>query len=214
MEKAPLEIAALRFLRSGRRHNTSDSDLATACDAAIQKVSRISLTRALNLAKRFVEHARAQGGTLELAAFRSLARTSHMAGKHRDALAAYQQARRRLVGDPAVRARIDRALVDVCMYLGDYRKSRLHAQAAVRTFSRLRLWSDLAQTRVNYANVLHRQDRHREAEQVYRTAAEFFEQAGNRTALARTNYNRANSLVQLFRMDEADKLYRQALATW
>ncbi len=214
MEKAALEIAALRFLRTGRCQNISAPELATACDAAIQEVSRTSLTRALSLSKRFVKHARTQGGIVELTAFRSLARASHMAGKHRDALAAYLQARKRLSGDPAVRARIDRALVDVYMYLGNFRKSRIHAQAAIRTFNRLELWSDLAQTRVNYANLLHRQDRHREAEQVYRVAAEFFEQADNRLALARTNYNRANSLVQLFRMDEADKLYRQALATW
>jgi len=133
-----------------------------------------------------------------------------MSGMHLPALAAYQKARRLSASEPLVRARIDRALVDVYMYLGKFTLSRKAALAATRTFRRLKADSDLAQTRVNYANLLHRQDRHREAEKLYREAAEYFERTGNRLAVARCQYNRANTLVQLFDLPLAETLYKSA----
>jgi tetratricopeptide (TPR) repeat protein len=107
-------------------------------------------------------------------AYRALARVTHMSGAHAPALAAYLEARRLASEQPLVRARIDRALVDVYMYLGKFEQSRKSAQSAARVFTRLKADSDLAQTRVNYANLLHRQDRHREAEKLYREAADYF----------------------------------------
>ena len=78
-------------------------------------------------------------------------------------------------------------------------------------FKRLGAADDLAQTQVNYGNLLHRQDRHREAEKLYRRAAAHFDATGDRLAAARCYYNRANTLVQLFDMPEAERLYRQAI---
>ena len=66
-------------------------------------------------------------------------------------------------------------------------------------------------SQVNYANLLHRQDRHVEAEALYRQAADYFARIGNRVAAAKCYYNRANTLVQLFKLDEANLLYRKAI---
>ncbi len=100
------------------------------------------------------------------------------------------------------------------MYLGNFNKARVHARSAITTFIRLKSASDLAQTRVNYANLLHRQDRHRDAEKLYRAAAVFFEKSDNQIALARTLYNRANTLVQLFDLEQAETLYKRAITIW
>ena len=214
MEKTAIELAADRFLATGVVNGQTESDLAAACDAEVQKVSRTSLKQAVTVAKRFARFASKQGGVLESTAYRSLARVLHLSGKHAEALAAYLKARKLINRDALVRSRIDRALIDVHMYLGDFTKARTHARSAITAFVRLKAKSDLAQTRVNYANLLHRQDRHRDAEKLYREAAAFFEKADNQIALARTLYNRANTLVQLFDLQQAETLYKRAIKIW
>ncbi len=214
MEKTTIELAVERFLATGTADGPTEIELASACDAEVQKVSRASLLRAVAVARRFVKQAGKRGGILESTSHRSLARVLHLSGKHAEALDAYVKARKLMSRDAMVRSRIDRALIDVYMYLGNFNKARAHARSAIATFSRLKAAADLAQTRVNYANLLHRQDRHREAEKLYRDAAAFFEKADNQVALARTLYNRANTLVQLFDLKQAEVLYKRAIAIW
>jgi len=210
MEETVLEKAARRFLTRGVRGDLPEKELAAACDRLVQKASRKSFKAAIGVAQQLADRARRYDGPLQLTAYRCLARIKHLSGAHAEALQLYLEARHRARFDPLVRARIDRVLVDVYMYLGDFERSRRAAGRAITTFSRLGASSDLAQTQANYGNLLHRQDRHRDAERLYREAAEYFETTDNKVALARCYYNRANTLVQLFEMDEAERLYRQA----
>ncbi|MBK7092258.1 MAG: CHAT domain-containing protein [bacterium] len=214
MEKTTIELAAERFLKSGVVDGSAETELASACDAEVQKLSRSSFSQAVVLAKKFAKHASHRGGVLESTAYRTLARVLHLSGSHSEALDAYLKARKLMSRDAMVRSRIDRALIDVYMYLGNFSKAKIHARCAITAFMRLKAASDLAQTRVNYANLLHRQDRHRDAEKLYRAAARFFEKSDNQVALARTLYNRANTLVQLFDLEQAEALYTRAITIW
>ncbi|MGB5107550.1 MAG: CHAT domain-containing tetratricopeptide repeat protein [Candidatus Zixiibacteriota bacterium] len=214
MEKAAIELAVKRFLATGIVDQVTEQELAAACDAEVQRISRASLKQALPVAAKFTKQARKHGGILESTAFRTQARVLHLSGNHVEALKAYLSARKLMNKDALVRSRIDRALIDVYMYLGDFVKAKKHAQGAISTFRRLKADSDLAQTRVNYANLLHRQDRHRDAEKLYCDAAAYFEKADNQVALARTLYNRANTLVQLFDLEQAEALYQRAITIW
>ncbi|MEW6051511.1 MAG: CHAT domain-containing tetratricopeptide repeat protein [Candidatus Zixiibacteriota bacterium] len=147
---------------------------------------------------------------VRLAAYRSLARAAHLSARHREALRAYLNVRRLHGGNRLGVAKVDRALIDIYMYLGNFSESRRKALLAVRAFKNAGALSDVAMTQVNLANVLHRQDRHRDAEKLYRSAAEHFRKTADAPALARCLYNRANTLVQLFRMDEAEQSYDEA----
>lgn len=204
MEETSVDIAARRFLRNGTTNDITDSELASYWDREIQKAARQSFRLALRLAQRFAQRASPYGGVLAATAYRSLARVSHLSGKHRDALTAYLKARRLLTKDPLVRARVDRALIDVYMYLGNLNAAKRYARYALATFKLLKSESDFVQTEVNLANILHRQDRHRDAERLYRKAAEYFVQNDHPAATARCYFNRANTLVQLFELDTAE----------
>lgn len=211
MDEKSTEIAARRFLKTGKITDVDEEALAAACERQVQLATRKSLTNALPICRRFAERANGSGSkVLQLAAYRALARVTHMSGAHASARTAYLRARRLSGKQPLVRARIDRALVDVYMYLGRFKQAQTSAQRAMAVFRRLKSESDLAQTRVNYANLLHRQDRHRDAERLYRDAAHYFETVNNALAAARCHYNRANTLVQLFELEEAEDLYQRA----
>jgi tetratricopeptide (TPR) repeat protein len=130
-----------------------------------------------------------------------------VAGQYRDAEKHYLEARTLAGRDALVRGRIDRILIDVYMYLDNTAESRKRYRMAMATFKRLDLPGDIARTRVNYANVLHRQDRHEEAGELYREAAALFVKTRARWAAALCHYNLANTRVQLFDFDEAESLY-------
>jgi tetratricopeptide (TPR) repeat protein len=212
VEKGQKEIAALKFIRTGKSLFLTNEELAVECERLIQREGRTSLKKGLQLARLFVTRIDSKSPKeLHITAYRALAKYAHMSGLMKEALTAYTEIRR-MAGskDMQLRARVDRALIDVYMYLGDGAKARLSARNALRAFGTLRSKADIAQTKVNYANLLHRQDRHREAEKLYREAAEFFEKSGNETATARCLYNRANTLVQLFDFASAEQLYLRA----
>ena len=214
MEKTSLDIAARRFLNGKSVHGVSEADLASACNQVIQQMAQRSLKKAGPLARKFAEHAAQASPILQLAAWRALARVSHMSGTHAEAREYYLKARKMCSRDPLTRARIDRALIDVYMYLGDFSRARLAARSAAAVFTRMGADDDVAQTQVNLANLLHRQDRHREAEFLYRKAGDHFISVGNGLAAARCQYNRANTLVQLFEIPEAERLYQQAMTAY
>jgi tetratricopeptide (TPR) repeat protein len=210
VDQARQEKEARQFLRTGLKGDLSESDLALACDRLLQATARQSFTRAVDEARRYIAYASKMGGQLHLSATRCLARYLHLSGQHKEALPLYLKARERAKGDAITRARIDRVLIDVHMYLGDYESARKAARRAIATFSRAGAERDLAQTRANFGNLLHRQDKHRDAERIYRQAAEYFEKTGDNISLARCYYNRANTLVQLFEIEEAESLYKKA----
>jgi tetratricopeptide (TPR) repeat protein len=214
MVETPPDVIARAYLRTGRYAGISEADLASACEQLVQTAARKSLREALRTATKFASRARGRGVPLYSTALRVLGRISHQSGRHKEGLEAYLHAKRLLKNDRKSRARIDRILIDVYMYLNRFADARKAARRAIATFSALDLPSDLAQTKVNFGNLLHRQDRHRDAERLYREAADYFEGTDNDVAIARCYYNRANTLVQLFDMEEAERLYSEAQRMW
>lgn len=210
MEVSEAQVVARKFLSAGRRGEISETDLASACVKEILTVSRSSYKQALRLAHRFAKHSRGQGSHLRMMAYRVLGQMSHQSGLHRDALTAYQSARVLARTNPLARASMDRMLIDIYMYLGKYREARRAARRASTVFRRLGKQADWHQTQVNYANLLHRLDRHADAARIYSAAARFFEKSNEPIAAARCNYNLANTSVQLFDVEGADHQYRQA----
>ncbi len=213
MEIPPSELtrSAELFLTSGKLLVSDQTGLAKACDDRIRQESQRSLRSAMTLAQRFVRSARPLGGVMELTAQRALARTTHMSAKHAAAEQAYLRARLLCGRDALTKARIDRALIDVYMYLGRFSESRRRARLALVVFRKLELPAEIAMTNVNLANVMHRQDRHRDAERLYAEAADYFLSIGDELAVARCSYNRANTLVQLFDIETAELLYRSSM---
>lgn len=211
MEEKKEILAARHFLRNGRSDDVGDDVLALACNQIIQQAAHQSLKTAVRLARQFAERSKGREGIgLRLTAARAMARMLHQSGSHLEALTWYLKARRLCRSDAVSKARIDRALVDVYMYLGRPADSRRAAERAIQTFARLQADDDLIRTRVNLANLLHRQDRHREAERLYREAAAYFAEHGDDLARARCLYNQANTLVQLFDLDTATVMYGEA----
>lgn len=207
-EKITSEVK--RFFRSGKLTSGDPAAFAVACDRYVSDAGGQSLIRGLKLARQFARVADAAPAPLPLTSTRVLARLCHMNNHYAEAEKIYLEARRRAGRDREVKARIDRALIDVYMYLGQPDKAKRRARQALKTFEELRAPADIAMTKVNYANVLHRQDRHREAEKLYGEAASFFQQQNRPLAVARCYYNQANTLTQLFELNKAERLYRES----
>jgi len=209
-----VESQARVFIRTGTTGRLAPEDLAIACGRFIQDVSRRSLSESLALAKLFSGRVNRHGQPLRYQAARSLARVYHLNSQHSQAEVAYLRARRLAGSDRLAKARIDRSLIDLYMYLGDYTKARRRAQQALKVFTELGRGDEEAMTRVNLANLLHRQDRHVDAEREYDWAAGYFRSIKNDLAEARCLYNQANTLVQLFELDKAEKLYARAFSIY
>ncbi len=198
------------FLETGKRNGATDAALADAINIEMLHLVQRSLSDALRLSRRLVQRSKSAGRVIQLAAQRALGRSALMSALYDEAETAYRTARK-LAGDDALtKGRIDRTLIDVYMYLGKTAESRRRARMALKTFQSLDEPSEIAKTNVNYANVLHRQDRHADAERLYREAADHFEKAGDMPSAARCWFNRANTLVQLFDFDAATELYEKA----
>ncbi len=212
METKQPDVASAvdRFLSHGQNHSLEPASLAKAVDDRIRLEAQKSLKHALSLARQFVRRSENRQSPLLLTAYRALARVTHMSVKHAEAEKAYLHARRLAGSDALIKARIDRALIDVYMYLGDYPESRRRANLALAAFKRANATADIAMTHVNLGNLLHRQDKHRDAERFYFLASEYFQSVGDELSVARCEYNRANTLVQLFEFDQAEPLYVSA----
>ncbi len=195
------------FLTTGKINGVDSAELAFGCSQIIRRQSETSLVRALSSAKRFARLSKNRDKDTLYTALRSLARVNHLISRYRDAESAYLQARRLAKGKLEERASIDRALVDLYMYLGNFRESQRRVKMAITAYSKLGAPAEVAKTTVNYANLLHRQDKHRQAEKLYHQAADYFEKLNDELSLARCYYNRANALVQLFDLDKAEALY-------
>ena len=212
MVKRPDRAAtdARQFLKNGEVGNCDLVALSKECDKLIRSETQRSLQRAVVMAQRFVEMAQRQPGMSEEIAYRALGWTLHSSGKYRPAEEAYRKARDIVRRTPLSRARIDRILIDVYMYLGDFKESHRRARLAMSTFRRIGAMEELNKTRVNYANLFHRQDRHREASRQYQKAADYFEKHRNDLVLGLCCFNQANTRVQLFDFEEARELYGKA----
>jgi len=208
----PERLAAARaYLTSGRLPDAAvGPDLARDCSDLVRAETQRSGATAVKLARPFVRRAPGLGREAETLAYRALGWALLVTGQYAEAEKNYQVARSHVVRQPLERARVDRVLIDVYMYLGDFVKARRCAQQALRAFKRLGAAAELAKTKVNYANLLHRQDRHREANALYAEAGAYFRRRANEPAMALCYFNQANTLVQLFRFDEADRLYTEA----
>lgn len=202
-----LQDEALRFLRTGRFDRARTTELAAACDQLVRGATQSSNRKALSLGHRFVARSRSEGGELLLTALRACGWALLVAGDYTSSERHYVEARSLVRNDPLARARIDRILVDVYMYLDRTTQARSCARRALAVFRRHDLPADVAKTQVNFANVLHRQDRHSQAGRLYRQAAAYFSQHGPEAAAALCYYNLANTRVQLFDFDEARTLY-------
>jgi tetratricopeptide (TPR) repeat protein len=133
-----------------------------------------------------------------------------MASDYPGARKAYLLARKMLQRDWLLRGQIDRTLIDIYMYLDNYESAKRHAKAAMATFQRHGAVQELAKTKVNYGNLFHRQDRHREANRMYDQAYRVLRRGKDELSTGLCCYNRANTLVQLFDFAAARTLYREA----
>jgi len=205
-----LDSAVERFLSRGKLGNLTMDEMAKACDKRIRTEVESSVTTAVTLGHQFTIQAAKHGGAVYVTALRVFGWVSLVAGKYRQAEKAYLEARSLLRSSAIDRARIDRVLIDVYMYLTDFGEARRRARAALAVFRRLNEPTDVARTEVNLANLLHRQDLHSEAQTYYKQAADYFEKAGPPVATALCYYNLANTQVQLFHFDEAGDTYSKA----
>jgi CHAT domain-containing protein/tetratricopeptide (TPR) repeat protein len=209
-ERTKMDRAIERFLKDGHLSGFSPDDMARASDQRIRAVAESSAELSLDLGRKFIRQSRKYGGNIQITALRVNGWVSLVAGKYDDARLSYLEARSLVRGNPVDRARIDRVLIDVFMYLADFKEARRRARMALATFRRFHEPGDLAKTEVNFANLLHRQDLHREAQKLYQRAAGYFEKAGPPTAAALCYYNVANTQVQLFQFDAARDTYTRA----
>ena len=204
------ESLARHFLKTGQVGDIDPKALAVACDRLIRMETEKSSATAVSLARSFVKYTISHDSQTRLTAYRALGWASLVAGQYREAEQAYLKARKPARNEAEIRARIDRALIDVYMYLGKFGEARRRARMSLATLRRLGGKAEIAKTQVNYANLLHRQDKHREAGKLYRQAGEYFEKQGIELAAAFCYYNEANTLVQFFDFDRATDLYTRA----
>lgn len=206
-----LKAAAKRFLKTGKIGRSDPSALADACDRLVRAETQRSLKKAADIGRTFVKVSRRNDEMPLQIALRALGWALHSGGKYRQAEKVYLEARTMAGKDASLRARIDRILIDIYMYLGDMPQARRRAKAALTTFARLDDQTEAAKTRINYANLLHRLDRHRDANRQYQQAAEYFEKHGGELILGLCYYNQGNTLVQLLEFPRARLLYKKAV---
>jgi tetratricopeptide (TPR) repeat protein len=214
---AELNRSVERWIRRGGRPPLGLPELAAQADTLLRQTLAGSAKRALDLARRLETRAAAlKSRDVMYVARRAVARAAHTGGDHRLARRTYLAARRMAVTmkDRKGQAQIDRALVDVHMYLNRYAEAQTYARRAIAAFRRLDSPSDVVQTEVNLANLYHRQDRHQDAAVLYRKAEEFFAGAGHAVGQARAAYNLGNTQVQLCLWEDATTSYRRALEAY
>lgn len=205
-----MEPAVKTYLNSGKDTFPSESDLIAVVDKQIRDVGQKSPREAVLLARNFVSVSEAGSRQVHRAALRTLGWACRLDGKFDDSVTAYLSARKLYPKEPIERALIDRMLIDIYMYLGRHGEARKRMRMAINGFSRQSLKDEIIKTELNWANVLHRQDRHVEALRLYTKARQHFESQDNELAVAFCAYNEANSLVQLMQFDFAAELYERA----
>lgn len=210
VKQGKIEKQARRFLATGEIGTFALRDIVPVCVRLVRMESEKSSAQAIQYAKTFVRRLRYAKPYLRQRAHRALGWAYLVGGQFRNAEKEYIKARTLVERHALDRGRIDRILVDVFMYLGEFKEARRRARMAIATFTRIRNSGELAKARVNYANLLHRQDRHKEARKLYHEAGRYFEKSGDRLIAAICFHNEANTLAQLFRLSEAEGLFKKA----
>ncbi|MFH2037208.1 MAG: CHAT domain-containing tetratricopeptide repeat protein [Candidatus Zixiibacteriota bacterium] len=106
-------------------------------------------------------------------------------------------------------AKLSKGLMDVYMYLGQYRDGLRIGQKALAYFRSNKLYADAGQILNNIGNIYHRMDKNRNALAYYQKAREIFKKKGG-VPLAIIDYNRANIFANMNQIRAAEKLYLQA----
>jgi tetratricopeptide (TPR) repeat protein len=198
------------FIDQGVLGELNLDQVVALCDRHVRAKTQENSAEAIELGRKFVERTRSYGGVHYRNALLANGWALRVAGKFPEAKDTYLLARRRCGTDTLCRARIDRVLIDIFMYLGKYPEAERRARLALDTFRHRRMTDDAAKTKVNLANVYHRRDRHRDAYRMYHQAAGHFSRKGDLLSAALCWYNEANTLTQLFKFDEAREFYNRA----
>lgn len=204
---ADLKKAVDSFLSRGIIDRFEVSEIIAACDDRVRSETQVSAKKAVALGRNFVKQARPLGNEVYLKALRASGWAELVAGNYREAEKAYLGARDLKEADVMLKASIDRVLIDIYMYLDNYAEAEKRAKMALETFRRKQAKGEAAKTNVNYGNLLHRQDRHKEANRLYAQAARYFHSQKNDFATALCWYNQANTEVQLFDFETANRLF-------
>lgn len=199
------------FLSSGKAGKFDLEELTAGCDRVVRSETQNSLPKAVELGRKFVKLARMLDGVDLAVALRALGWTLNFSGKYSEAEKAYLEAKALSKSQPIEAAKIDRMLIDVYMYQDKINEARRSANNSIRIFTKYNDLDEAAKTKVNYANLLHRQDKHLSAMKQYEAARVQFEKSGKqRLVLGLTYYNLSNTYVQMLEFEKASEFYNRA----
>lgn len=148
--------------------------------------------------------------------YRFWGRHHHLSGHYAEARRLYARAIALFtrLHDHAGTARVQKALLDVLMYLTRHDEALEVGKRSLRYFKRAKSRIDYAQVLTNLGNLYHRLDENVKALTYYDRAYKIFRHLDNDYALAVVQFNRGNVTANLNRLKEAEQLYRQAAATY
>ena len=148
--------------------------------------------------------------------YRIWGRHCHLSGEYSAARKLYARASSVFlkIGDQNSCARVQKALLDVLMYLGRYDKAVEAGRKSLAYFRRVHAHNDIAQVLTNLGNLYHRLDENKRALAYYNRAYDIFRRSDNKYALAVVQFNRGNIYCNLNELKEAEQLYREAAATY
>ncbi len=176
------------------------------------RLIRTDLKKALLLTKKTagLEHLVSDQYRAHL--YRIWARHYHLSGRYSEARKLYDKAIRLFenLRDYNSRAKAQKALLDVLMYLGRYDEAISTGNKSLRYYRRSGSEIDAGQVMTNLGNLYHRLDQNLQALRYYDRAFEIFKKSKHEYAMAVVQFNRGNALTNLNKHDEAERLYRQA----
>ncbi len=195
-----------------RHYDGSLEKFYIALNAESDRLIRTDLTQALQLSEwtsglepLFPDKYRAQ-------LYRIWGRHAHLSGDYPHALKLYNRAIElfTVVGDRNSRARVQKALLDVLAYLGQYDKAVDIGRQSLRYYHRVNATTDYAQVLTNLGNLYHRLDENVKALRYYDRAYDIFRKLDIPYALALVQFNRGNIYSNLNELEKSERLYRQA----
>lgn len=148
--------------------------------------------------------------------FRIWGRHHHLSGDFRQAERLYRKAMAifHKLGDANSCARVEKAMLDVLMYLAEYDRAVQIGRKALRYYRSVGAIGDYAQVLSNLGNLYHRLDQNKKALSYYDRAYQIFKNLNHAYALAVIQFNRGNIYSNLNELKEADALYRQSAAIY
>lgn len=182
------------------------------CDES-RRLMRVNVADAANYAdaaSTVARRARDPRATAE--ALRMRGHVCYLAGKHRQAAAAYRSAVALLdqLGELIDAARTMSSALQTLIYLGQYAEAEDWARRARKIFRREGDHLRLARLDSNAGNILHRQDRYEEAIELYRRAIDGLHQCGDRESAAIAQRNMAVCYMAVHDFERALEAYEEA----